>query len=82
MRLRDVEEEVHQACLFRVVQQHGLENPIVVENDETVADLEDECQRLAGEVEEEGEVREGAVFPTGGILVPIEDEEEDPREAA
>ena len=80
----DVEEEVRQAHLFQVVQQHGPNNPIVVEeNDETVADSEDECQHLAGEAEEEdGEIRGGAVFLTSGILVPIEDEEEDPREVA
>ena len=41
---------------------------------------------MAGEVDdeveivEEGEIRRGAVFPTGGVLVPIEDEEEDLRE--
>ena len=59
MRRGDVEEEVHQACLFWVVQQHGPGNPIIVnENDETVADSEDECQCLAGEAEgeEDGEV--------------------------
>ena len=86
--LADVEEEVRGFCLFNIARQHGLRNPIVVdENDETVVDSEDECQHLAGEVEdneveivEEGEIQDGAVFPMGGILIPIEDEEEDPRE--
>lgn len=88
-RLADVEEEARGFHLFNVAHQHGPTNPIVVdENDETVADSEDKCQHLAGEADddveilEEGEVRGGAVFLTGGILVLIEDVEEDPRDAS
>lgn len=84
-RLADVESKVRDLHLFWAVIQHGQNNPIVVDkNDKTVADLKDERERAAEddevEILEEGEVRDGAVFPAGRILVPIEDEEEDPCE--
>ena len=75
--LADVEVEVQDLRLFHAVVQHGQDNPIVFnENDKEVADLEDKVEIL-----EEGEVRDGTVFPARGILVPIEDEE-DPWEAS
>lgn len=88
-RLADVEAEVRELCLFRVISQHSPGNPIIVEdNNETVANSKDEQQWLAAEesdekveIVEEGEVRGGMVFPTGGLLVLIVDEEEeDPRD--
>lgn len=85
--LADIKAEVWDLCLFWAVVQHGQNNLIVVdENNKTVANLEDEQEQLRveedNEVEilEEGEVRGEAVFPAGGILVPITNEEEDPQE--
>lgn len=74
-QLVDVESEVWELRLFWAVMQHGLMNLINVDG-ETVVDSEE------GREEEEVEVVDDQpVFLTGGLLVPIEDEE-DPCDAA
>lgn len=85
--LADVESEVQDLPLFWAITQHGQNNPIIIdENDKMVVDSEDEWNWLAAdedddkvEIAEEGEIWNGAVFPAGGILALIEDEEEDLR---